>query len=66
MRTYTRLPRNTSRDNDDLGPLKSLGEAIVRREEALNLRGGGDVGKICSNSGCVDDIVQAQLPNEVQ
>lgn len=61
MGTHPGLPGDTSGNDNDVSTSKSLLETIVRREEACDLGRGGDVGKIGSDTRCVDDIIEAQL-----
>ena len=59
--TYTRLPGDTCGDDNDVGALERLAEAIVVGEEALDLGGRRDVRQVGSDTGRVDDIVEAKL-----
>lgn len=59
-----RLTGNASGDDNNVSASEGLLEAIVGREEALDLGDGGDVGKIGGHAGGVDDVVEGKLVDE--
>ena len=59
-----RLTGNASGDDNDVSASEGLLEAIVGREEALDLGDGGDVGKVGGHAGGVDDVVEGKLVDE--
>lgn len=56
-----KLTGNASGDDNDVSASEGLLEAIVGREEALDLGDGGDVGKVGGHTGGVDDIVEGEV-----
>ena len=63
--TYSRLPRHTSGDDDDVGTGEDLGQTVIRGKVADDLGGGRDVGQICCDTGRVDNIVQTKLSQKM-
>lgn len=59
--TYSRLPGDTSWDNNNICARQHLLQAVIWGKVADDLCWGRDVGQICRDSGSVDDIVQPQL-----
>ena len=59
--THSRLPGHASRNNNNIGTLQGLCEAVIGRQVAFNLGGRGDVREIGSDTGGVDDIEEAEL-----
>lgn len=59
--THPRLPGNASRNDDNIGTLQGLCEAVISRQIALNLSGSSDVREIGSDTGGVDNIEKTEL-----
>jgi hypothetical protein len=59
-----RLTGNASGDDDNVSASKGLPHAVVGGKEALDLGDGGDVRKVGSHTGGVDDIVEGELVDE--
>lgn len=61
---HSRLPGDTSRDDNDLGSLESLSESIVLSTETDCLGRGVDVRKVGSDTGSAADIVARDFRDE--
>jgi len=59
-----RLTGNAGGDDNDVSILESNLGTIIGRKKARDLGLGGDVGKVSSNTGGVDNIVESELINE--
>ncbi len=59
--TYSRFPWYTSRNDDDISASQSLLQAVIRGQVSLNFGRGGDMRKVGSDTGGVDNIEKPKL-----
>lgn len=61
MRTYSRLPRNTSRDDDDVGTGECFLETAIGWQETFDFGRGSDMRKVYCHARSVYNIIESKL-----